>query len=255
MPLHVTRYGDAGPVVVLVHGVGMPGRMAFFGQKPLAERYQLWVVDRRGYGNSPPVRRREDFEVDGQDLIELVPHGAHLVGVSYGTLGSLIMAAQDPGRLASLTLVECPAFSMAPGDAAARERMNAIDAVYADRTVDDVTFFERYLTLISSPGGFTHPLPPPFDTTVPLLRDHRVSWDYELPLDHIASARVPAMVITSGEDDAFEAVGDHLTATLDARRERIGGHGHLVPLAADRFNATLDDFFSASVHGATPPAQ
>lgn len=243
--LNVTRKGDSGPVVVLVHGVGMPGRMAFFGQKPLAERYQLWIVDRRGYGDSPPVKRREDFEVDGQDLLDLVPEGAHLVGVSYGTLGSLVMAAEDPQRLASLTLVECPAFSMAPGDAAARERMQAVDAIYADRTLDDVEWFERYLKLISSPGGFTHPLPPPFDTTVPLLRGHRVSWDYDLPLDHIARAGLPTMVISSGEDPAFEAVSDHLTAVLDARRERIGGFGHLVPLAAEQFNAALDQFFSS----------
>jgi pimeloyl-ACP methyl ester carboxylesterase len=248
--IHVTRRGESGPVVVLVHGVGLPARMAFFGQKPLAERYQLWIVDRRGYGDSPPVRRREDFEVDGADLLEIVPEGAHLVGVSYGTLGSLVMAATDPTRLASLTLVECPAFSMAPGDAAARERMHALDAVYADRTIDDVEFFERYLALISSPGGFTHPLPPPFDTTVPLLRNHRVSWDYDLALDNIAAARVPTMVITSGEDDAFEAVGDHLTAVLNARRERIGGHGHLVPLAVEQFNGALGDFFSSVTQGA-----
>ena len=74
--LHVTRRGD-GPVVVLVHGVGMPARMAWDLQKPLAERYELWLVDRRGYGESPPVRRREDFEIDGADLLDLVPDGAH----------------------------------------------------------------------------------------------------------------------------------------------------------------------------------
>ena len=248
--IHVSRRGDSGPVVVLVHGVGLPAGMAFHAQKPLAERYQLWQVDRRGYGQSPPVKRREDFEVDGADLLEIVPEGAHLVGVSYGTLGSLVMAAADPTRLASLTLVECPAFSMAPGDAAARQRMQALDAVYADRTIDDAEFFERYLKLISSPGGFTSPLPPPFDTTVRLLRNHRVSWDYDLALDDIAGAGLPAMVITSGEDDAFEAVGDHLTAVLSARRERIGGHGHLVPLAAERFNTALDDFFSSVMQGA-----
>lgn len=244
-PVFVTKRGEAGPVVVLVHGVGMPARMAFYPQKPLAQKYQVWLVDRRGYGDSPPVRRREDFEVDGRDLLDLVPEGAHLVGVSYGTLGALAMAASDPQRLASLTLVECPAFSMAPGDPAARERREALDALYADRTLDDVAWFERFLALISSPGGFTHPLPPPFDTTVPLLRGHRVSWDYELPLDDIAAAGVPAMVVTSGEDAAFEAVGDHLTAVLGARRERIGGFGHLVPLAAEQFNAALDGFFSS----------
>ena len=242
--LHVTRRGS-GPVVVMVHGVGLPARMTWGMQKPLAERYELWLVDRRGYGDSPPVRRREDFEVDGEDLLDLVPEGAHLVSVSYGTLGSLVMAAADPGRLASLTLVECPAFSMAPGDAAATATRDALDALRADRTLSDGAYFQRFVEILGAPGGFSDPLPRPFDETVPILRQHRMAWDYDLALDPIAAARVPTLVVTSGEHDAFEAVGDHLTAVLDARRARIGGFGHLVPLAAEQFNATLDDFFSS----------
>ena len=245
MTLSVTKRGDAGDVVVLVHGVGMPGRMAFYPQKPLAEKYQLWIVDRRGYGDSPPTKRREDFEVDARDLLDIVPAGAHLVGVSYGTLGSLIAAGADPERLASLTLVECPAFSMAPGDAAATETMTALDAMYADTTSSDRDWFDAYLKIIGAPGGFPDPLPAPFDVTVPMLRHHRRSWDQDLPLDAIASARLPVLVISSGEHEGFEAVSDHLAAVLDARRERIGGHGHLVPLAASRFNAVLDDFFTS----------
>lgn len=223
--------------------------MAFYPQKPLTEHYELWLVDRRGYGDSPPVRRREDFEVDAADLLDVVPSGAHLVGVSYGSLGSLVAAAQEPERLASLTLVECPAFSMAPGDAAARTAMHQLDALYADRTLDDATFFERFVRVIGAPGGFTDPLPPPFDATVPMLRQHRVAWDYDLPLDRIAAAGLPTLVITSGEHPAFEAVADHLTAVLDARRARIGGYGHLVPLAAEEFNATLHGFFSSVPQG------
>ena len=250
MTLHVTKRGDDGPVVVLVHGVGMPGRMAFHPQKKLAATYRLWVVDRRGYGESPPLRRREDFEVDAEDLLEILPAGAHLVGVSYGTLGSILAAARDPQRLASLTLVECPAFSMAPGDAAATQTMTALDAMYADTAASDRDWFERYLQVLGAPGGFPDPLPTPFDTTVPMLRHHRRSWDQDLPLDAIAEAHLPVLVVSSGEHDGFEAVSDHLAAVLNARRERIGGHGHLVPLAASRFNALLDNFFTSVSQGA-----
>lgn len=243
-PVHVTTRGAQGPVVVLVHGTAMPGRLSWAAQKPLADRYQLWIVDRRGYGQSPPVRRREDFEVDALDLLEVVPQGAHLVAVSYGTIGALIAAATEPERFASLTLVECPAFTLAPGDAAATETMAKLDALHADATLDDHTWFERFVRLIGAPGGLPKPLPSPFDETVALARGHRRSWDRDLPLDTIVAARLPVMVISSGEHAGFEAVADHLTAVLDARRERIGGHGHLVPLAAEAFNALLDDFFS-----------
>ena len=242
--LHVTKRGERGPVVVFVHGTAMPGRLSWAAQKPLADRFRLWIVDRRGYGQSPPVQRREDFEVDAHDLLDVVPQDAHLVAISYGTIGALIAAAEDPERLASLTLVECPAFALAPGDAAATDTMTQLDALHADTTLDDHTWFERFVKLIGAAGGFPSPLPPPFDETVNLVRGHRRSWDRDLPLDAITRAGVPVLVITSGENDAFEAVSDHLTAVLDARRERIGGFGHLVPLAAEEFNATLEDFIA-----------
>jgi len=242
--IHVTERGDSGPVVVLVHGTAMPGRLSWAAQKPLAERYRLWIVDRRGYGDSPPVKRREDFEVDAQDLLDAVPNGAHLVGISYGSIGALIAAATEPQRFASLTLIECPAFILAPGDTDAMDTMNRLDALHADTTLDDHTWFERFLGIIGAPRGLPKPLPSPFDRTVPVTRGHRRSWERDLPLDGIAAARLPVLVITSGEHPAFEAVADHLTAVLDARHERIGGYGHLVPLAP-QFNAVLDDFFSS----------
>jgi pimeloyl-ACP methyl ester carboxylesterase len=103
--IHVTRRGDHGPVVALVHGIGMPSRMAFARQKPLADRYQLLLVDRRGYGESPAVRRREDWEVDAADLLAVLPAGTHLVGLSYGSVGAIVAAATEPQRFASLTVV------------------------------------------------------------------------------------------------------------------------------------------------------
>ncbi len=243
--LNVTKRSDSGPVVVLVHGTAMPGRMSWAPQKPLASKYQLWIVDRRGYGDSPPVSRREDYEVDAQDLLELIPPGAHLVGISYGSIGALLAAGEDPERLASLTLVECLAFGVAPGDPVATETMQNLDALHANTTLDDHTWFERFVRIIGAGNTFPNPLPPPFDQTVRLVRGYRRSWDADLPLDRIAAARLPVLIVTSGGHQAFDAVGDHLAAVLDARREYVDGHGHLVPLAAEQFNALLDDFFSS----------
>jgi pimeloyl-ACP methyl ester carboxylesterase len=250
MSLHVTRRGDDGPVVMLVHGATMPARMTFGRQKPLAEHYRLWLVDRRGYGESPPVRRREDWEVDGADLLEIAPQGAHLVGLSYGTAGAVVAAATAPERFASLTLIECPVFSMAPGDPAARAMLAELQTLFSDTTLDDRTWLARFMAIQGIAGEVPDPLASPYDTTVPMVRRHRHAWDGELPLDGVGAAGLPTLVITSGEQPAFDAVADHLAAVLDARREYVPGAGHLVPLAGEPLNVLLHEFFSSVHQGA-----
>jgi pimeloyl-ACP methyl ester carboxylesterase len=248
--LHVTRRGDHGPVVALVHGIGMPARMAFARQKPLADRYQLLLVDRRGYGESPPVRRREDWEVDAADLLAVLPAGTHLVGLSYGSVGAIVAAATEPQRFASLTLMECPVFSLAPGDPAARSTQARLMSLFAETALDDHAFFARFMETIGIPGELPDPLPAPYDTAVRILRRHRHAWDGELPLDAIAAAGLPTLVLTSGEQPAFDAVADHLAAVLDARREYVPGQGHLVQLVGEPLNLLLHEFFSSVHQGA-----
>ena len=54
--LHVTTWGD-GPRGLLVHGSMSFGELAFSEQRPLAERWRLDVLDRRGLGGSPDPPR------------------------------------------------------------------------------------------------------------------------------------------------------------------------------------------------------
>src|SRR5919108_3106563 len=107
--LHVRVWG-AGEPIVLVHGSNSadPG-LIWARQQELARRYRLYVPDRRGYGESPPAERK-DFEVDIQDLIALLGGGAHLVGLSYGGVVSMLAAARRPDLVRSLTVIEPPAF-------------------------------------------------------------------------------------------------------------------------------------------------
>ena len=53
------------PRLVLVHGSVVGGRATWAGQRPLAERFELVVVDRPGFPPNPPVDR-VDFEPDAQ---------------------------------------------------------------------------------------------------------------------------------------------------------------------------------------------
>ena len=62
---------------------------------PLAERFELVVVDRPGFPPNPPVER-VDFEPDAELVAGLLEPGDHLVGHSYGGVISLLAAALRP---------------------------------------------------------------------------------------------------------------------------------------------------------------
>ena len=124
--IHVEHWG-AGPPVLLVHGSVTGGAMTWDAQRPLAQLWHLFVVDRRGYFPNPPVEV-EDFEVDAGDVAELLTEPMHLVGHSYGGVVALLAAAQRPGMVRSLTVNEPPAFGLLP-DASVAELRRVADAL------------------------------------------------------------------------------------------------------------------------------
>lgn len=131
--IHVERAGADGPVVVMVHGSGAPGWGTFTAQRPLEHRYRLVLPHRSGYPPNPPLERI-DFETQAAEIAELVEPGWHLVGHSYGGVVSLLAAGQLGGQLASLTVIEPPAFGVARGDAAVEELIAGIGSHLRYRT-------------------------------------------------------------------------------------------------------------------------
>lgn len=92
--LHIVEWGTGEPVV-MVHGSFGWGEDTFGEQRPLSEQYRLLLVDPRGFGKSPSTKR-VDFDSDADDIVDILPHGAHLVGHSYGGVVSLLAAARKP---------------------------------------------------------------------------------------------------------------------------------------------------------------
>src|SRR5271168_1736031 len=95
MGLEVTRMGDGGPTVVMVHGSLNDASLAFSAQAPLAQNWHLVIPNRRGYGNSPPTDK-VDVDADATDIIQLLGSGAHLMGTSMGGIVAGHAAARAP---------------------------------------------------------------------------------------------------------------------------------------------------------------
>ena len=115
--LHVDVIGS-GPPAVLVHGSISFGALAFSEQRPLADEFELHVVDRCGFGRSPDGAARSTSRPRRPTIGALLDPPAHLLGHSYGAIVCMFAAALRPDAVRSLTVVEPPAFGLAEGDAA-----------------------------------------------------------------------------------------------------------------------------------------
>lgn len=101
--------GQDGDVILLVHGYGGDRNSWLFLQEPLATRHRVYALDLPGHGTSAKDVGGGALDVLADavtGVLDAVGAGrAHLVGHSMGGAVALAVAARDPGRVASLTLI------------------------------------------------------------------------------------------------------------------------------------------------------
>jgi pimeloyl-ACP methyl ester carboxylesterase len=109
--LHARDWGGSGPALVLLHGLasnariwdGVASRLAGAGRRVVA-------LDQRGHGASDQPASGYDFATLGRDLdaalTALELERPLLAGHSWGANVALQFAAERPGRLAGLALVD-----------------------------------------------------------------------------------------------------------------------------------------------------
>jgi len=96
--------GADGDVILLVHGYGGDRNSWLFLQEPLAAKYRVYALDLPGHGTS--AKDVGDGSVGVLAVLDaLGAVRAHLVGHSMGGAVALAVAARDPARIASLTLI------------------------------------------------------------------------------------------------------------------------------------------------------
>jgi pimeloyl-ACP methyl ester carboxylesterase len=181
---------------------------------------------------------------------ELLGDGAHLVGHSYGAVIALLAAAERPEAVRSLTVSEPGALRLAEGTPAVDEMIANGERLFREaRAIPDETF----LALFRSGAGsaYTTPgqLPEELRRGVELLRAERPSWEADVPLEVLASADFPVLVVSGGHSPAFEAVCDSLAEELSAERAVIPGRGHTVPSTGEPYNERLEAFLLAAESG------
>ncbi len=233
-----------GPRVVLVHGSVMGGDMVWGAQTPLAERWTLVKPNRRGFGASPPADG-EDYERDADDIAALIEPGDHLVGYSYGGVVSLLAAAKRTDAIRSLALLDPPAFSVVPpGDPVVEKALGEFAEIHDRYSADETEAWAReFAQWVGSPGPMPPEFPPPMQVGARLAYNQRPIEDAVIPLDVLAAAPFPKLIVNGDGQPATSRVGDVIEEKLDAERAYITGFGHMITMAGPPLNDILETFW------------
>ena len=144
--LNYTRLGQ-GPLVVLLHPVGLDG--TFWGDLPrrLSDRYTVISVDLRGHGGSSPAPRPGTMAACVADVAGVIKEAgqghqtAVVLGLSFGGMVAQNLAIVHPELVSGLVVCGCgafipPAFKqaiLARGSDAEQGGMQAITAATLER--------------------------------------------------------------------------------------------------------------------------
>jgi pimeloyl-ACP methyl ester carboxylesterase len=233
----VIREG-VGPEILLVHGGASP-KTTWEALRPLAARWTLAFVHRRGYPPSPPGRH--DFEVDATDLQSLLDARPHVVAHSYGVLGTLIAAARRPEQVRSLTLIEPPLFYLVPSDPEVERLERMGDAVLTHGVDAEPAVLREFLRIAGVPEVDDGPLPDEVAHGVRRAHRGRLPREARPALDVLRETRIPSLVASGGHSPGLERICDVLATRLNAQRLIAPGAGHFVA-AAEGFADRLEQF-------------
>ncbi|MFD7286143.1 alpha/beta fold hydrolase [Streptomyces sp. NPDC059863] len=257
----VTSAAAAAPAL-FIHNIftwGSDSTYGFAEQRPLADGRRLLMMDRRGYGDSPDTAR-SDFDVDAEDIVEVLSDrasgvglgGAHLVGHGNGAVAALIAAARRPDLVRSLALIQPSAFTAAAHHPVVADLLDRVRDG-APGIPDGVTP-ERYLR--ASTEGLGMAMPEPTSRRLRAVATsmwERPIWEAEIPLEVVRGVALPILVICGTWERApamyrehvglpLMAVAESLTDSLGGRLLRVPGYyPHTQEPAA--VNAALREFW------------
>lgn len=241
VPVHVTTWGAGAEVAIFIHGSGTWSTewFAFQEQQPLSAERRLLMMDRRGYGFSPPVPRNDCAEDarDVLDLIESLSDGPHLVGHSSGGVVALLAAAKRPDKIKSLTLIEPAAYQLTPDEPAVsealeRHRRTSRFTPSAEISPADWMFHaSEFLGIV------------PLEPTPMRLAAAKAGlngmpfWEVDIPLRPLIAASFPKLIIAGDwkvapaayrehAGEAMMACGRALARRIDATFVTVPGSSH-----------------------------
>ena len=155
---------------------------------------------------------------------------------------SLLIAAAHPELVRSLAVSEPPAFGLVLGDPVVDDLVERLAEHFEHGPREPRAFAEGFLALVGSETRLPDRLPPQLEQGIRATMAERLPWEAEIPLDKLAAAPFPKLVLSGAHSPAFDAVCDVLETSLGAERAVLPGAGHSLARApgyAERLMAFL----------------
>ena len=242
------RVSGRGPALVLVHGTTGSDFSWRFVEPLLAERFTLYLMQRRGRGQSgdaPAYSLAREAEDVGA-LVDSIGGPVDVFGHSFGAACAL-EAALVTRNLRSLVLYE-PGIEVpyAPGSIEEQERL-AAEGRY-EELIEFVMAGEGVLTPEELTAFKTSPSwPARVELAWTIPRESREESRYTVSPDRFAGVVAPTLLLLGSESgDMFrEGVEEVRAALPDARLAMLDGQGHAATLTApDLVADVVSDFLA-----------
>jgi pimeloyl-ACP methyl ester carboxylesterase len=232
-PIAYERRGH-GPPLVMVHGSGVDHTRWGGVVRTLAEHFTLYMMDRRGRGESgdgPGYTIEREFE-DVAAVLEATPAPARVIGHSYGAICTL-GAARLTSKIARMVLYEPPLPLPDRPASAATDLAERLEALLArgDRAAVVETFLREVLHMSESEIARRRRTPSwsvQLDAAAAVPREVGVASRYRFRPEAFASLGVLALFLYGSRSPAYLQASTRLVAAAvpGSRVEVLTGHGH-----------------------------
>ena len=265
LPIHVTRWGNSGPRVLIIHGGEQTmnalggGPKNFAKQEVLGQQgWRLELPDRPGFGESPS-RGPDDQLGDALWIAAMLDGGANLMGHSFGGAEALLAAARDPKAVLSLILIEPALWPLLQHD---QQAYNS-PVIQAERQLRDedlmnaktpADYASRFLSSFQpKKSGFKEFAARTVIKLIPglskkigcgILNAREASSEQMREAAAVvALAHIPVLVITGGWSPSRDVLGNVVAKTTGGRHVIVKSPNHIIMSSNPiDFNSTVTAF-------------
>jgi 3-oxoadipate enol-lactonase len=255
-PRIAVDHAGAGPLALLLHGVG-GNRSNWRDQLPVfAQHFQAVAWDARGYGDSDDYDGPLDMADFSADLLRVIDHfrapRAHLIGLSMGGMIAMDFYQRHPDQVASLVLCDTgPGLRRTMSDAGVEEflRLRKAPLLAGRQPAEFAPVVARSLVSPAARAGALDQL------VASLSRLHPQSYLKALEcvtrydgIGDLRGYRVPALVVVGADDTLTPpSVSERMAAEIPgAELCVIDDAGHLSNIEQpEAFNRRVLDFLRA----------